>query len=241
MSRVRTSQVGRGMVVLCLLMAFPTYADSYLVLGDSTEPAGISGFAATEKKINVGEFDTTYELFSTGTQAHGSSTRTVTTYAGIKGITWREDKDKPCDMVVDAKELVSGLVYGDSKTAAVAPNGDFGICGGKPGNEKRVRLSAAAHYVRGVQVCTTDKKNSDDNRLKGIRLYIAEVKADGSVTALNNYEQDRHTNCAVWRTTVSCPAGHIASGVRVHHRGGYFTGLGLKCRKVEVGSQPHKS
>lgn len=241
MSYTRTSVVCSGMVAMGCLFAFPSHAGSYLVLGDSTEPASISGFAATERKINVGEFDTTYQLFSTGTQAHGSSSQTVTTYAGIKGITWSEDNDKPCDMKVDAKELVSGLVYGDSKTAAVARDGEFGICGGKLGNEKRVQLSGAARYVRGVQVCTTDKKDSDDNRLKGIRLYIAEVKADGSVTALNNYEQDQHTNCVVWRTTVNCPSGHIASGVRVHHRDGYFTGLGLKCRKVEVSSQPHKS
>ena len=241
MSRLRTLQVCSGMVVLCLLAAFPSRADSYLILGDSTEPSSISGFAGTEKKINVGEFDTTYEVYSTGTQSHGAGSHTVTTYAGIKGITWSEDKDKPCDIRVNAKELVSGLVYGDSKTAAVAKDGVFEICGGNPGNTKSVQFSNANYYVRGVQVCTTDKKNSDDNRLKGIRLYIAEVKSDGSVSALGNYEQDLHTNCATWRSTVTCPTGHIATGMRVHHRDGYFTGLGLKCRKVEVGSQPHKS
>lgn len=156
-----------GMVAMGCLFALPSHAESYPVLGDAVEPDSVSGFAATENKINVGEFDTPYQLFSTGTQAHGSSSRTVTTYAGIKGVTWSEDKDKPCDIEVDAKELVSGLVYGDSKTPAVARDGEFGICGGKPGNAKRAHLSGATHYVRGVQVCTTDKKDSDDNRLKG--------------------------------------------------------------------------
>ena len=241
MSITRTSIVCSGVATIGLLLASPGHAENYLILGDSSAPGSVSGFAAAEKKINVGEFDTTYQLFSTGTQDHGSDSRTVTTYAGIKGVTWSEDKDKPCRIEVDAKELASELVYGDSRTPAVARDGSFEICSGKAGNEKAVRFSKASYYVRGVQVCTTDKKDSDDNRLKGIRLYIADVKPDGSVTFLNNYEQDKHTNCATWRSTVSCPAGSIASGLNVHHRDGYFTGLGLKCRKVEVNSQPHKS
>lgn len=98
-----------------------------------------------------------------------------------------------------------------------------------------------AYYVRGVQVCTTDEHDGDDDRLKGIRLYSADAKSDGLVTFLNNYEQDKHTHCATWRSTVTCPAGSIAPGLNVHHRDGSFTGLGLKWRRVEVSSQPHKS
>lgn len=196
----RTSVVCSGMVAMGCLFALPGHAESYLVLGDSVEPGSVSGLAATEKKINVGEFDAPYLLFFDGDSGARIEQPHCHDLRRDQGRHLGRRQGKPCDIEVDAKALVSGLGYGDSKTAAIAQDGNFGI-----------------------------------------RLYIAEVRADDSVIALNHCEQDKHTNCAAWRAAVNCPAGHIASGLRVHHRDDYFTGLGLKCRKVEVGSQPHKS
>ncbi|NWG38511.1 MAG: hypothetical protein HXY27_00885 [Hydrogenophilaceae bacterium] len=228
---------------LGLLMSAPGHAANYVVLGDTSEPDGISGFLGTPHLINVGEFSVDYEPVSTGTQAHGSGSRTLTTYAGIRGITWSEDKDKPCDIVVDAKELVSGRQVGDSNTAVMAKDGHFEICKGSKGNTKVVEFGNSKHYVHGIGVCTTDKKDSTENRLKGIRIYPTEVKDDGTLNRMSNYVQNKHTNCndKYWRKPVNCPTGYIASGLRVHHRDGYFTGIGLKCRKVELGNSPNKS
>lgn len=231
---------GLGMVVLT---SAPGHAENYVVLGDTSEPASVSGFLGTLQRVNVGEFSITYELFSTSPQDSGSSSRTLTTHAGIHGITWSEDKDKPCDIEVDAKELVDGRQAGDSKTAVLAADGHFEICKGSKGNAKTVQFSNSRYFLHGIGVCTTDHKDSADNRLKGIRIYATEVKANGTLNRMNNYEQNKHTNCndKYWRTPVYCPSGYIASGLKVHHRDGYFTGIGLKCRKIELSSSPNLS
>lgn len=238
--RLTTCSIALG---LGFLVSASSHAANYVVLGDTLEPDSISGFLGTMHRINVGEFSVTYELFSTGTQAHGSSSRTLTTYAGIHGITWSEDKDKPCDIEVDAKELVSGRRVGDSNTAVVAKDGHFEICKGSKGNTKEVQFSNSKYYLHGIGICTTDKKDSTENRLKGIRIYPTEVKDDGTLNRMSNYVQNKHTNCndKYWRTPVYCPTGYIASGLKVHHRDGYFTGIGLKCRKVGLASSPNES
>jgi len=147
-------------------------------------------------------------------------------FYGVKQILWEEDNDKPCYLNVQAKKLSSP----EGKVAEIS------ICKGNAGNKKIVELTVDNHYLRGIAVCTTDRKDSSDNRLKGIRLYAAEVEPDGKVIALNAFEKNEHTNCAKWHPAVYCPSGHIANAVYAYYKGGnkggYFTGLGLKCAKV---------
>ncbi len=48
-------------LALGLLMSAPGYAANYVVLGDTSEPASVSGFLGTMKLVNVGEFSIDYE------------------------------------------------------------------------------------------------------------------------------------------------------------------------------------
>jgi len=151
-------------------------------------------------------------------------------FYGLKKILWEENSDKPCFLSAEGRILSAP----DQGKVAQISN-----CKGSGGNKKIVELTMDGHYVRGIAACTTDKKDSSDNRLKGIKLYAAEVKSDGKVIALNAFEKNEHTNCSKWHTAVYCPAGHIANAVYVYSKGGdasgndgYFTGLGLKCAEV---------
>jgi len=220
---------------LLSVSVLPAQAAS-LVLGDSSEPDRISGYAGTMTRLNIGEFEHRYKR---GGYDGTTVTATATTYAGMQGITWSEDKDKPCEITAQARALNPAYVYEDGSTAK-APSGSRNVCKGKPGNEKTVAFSNSRHYVRGVAVCTTDKQDSSDNRLKGIKLYAAEVNANGSVAALNAFEKSEHTNCKIWHPAVECSAGAIVSGLRLYEKDGAFTGLGLKCRRVEVSASPNK-
>lgn len=76
-----------------------------------------------------------------------------------------------------------------------------------------------------MAACTTDKKDSADNRLKGIRIYAAQVNADGTVKALNTFEDNKHNHCEKWHAPVYCPAGHLVTGLKLYHKDDAFTVL----------------
>ena len=195
---------GSTVLGFALLAALPSHAGDTLTLGTATVPNKISGYTGDKKVADA--------------------------YYGLKKILWEEDNDKPCYLSAEARKLSSP---DEGRLAEIS------ICKGSAGNKKIVELNEADHYVRGIAVCTTDKKDSSDNRLKGIKIYVAEVKSDGKVLALNAFEKNEHTNCSEWHAAVYCPAGHIANAVNVFYKGGdasgkggYFTGLGLKCAQV---------
>ena len=146
---------------------------------------------------------------------------------GLKTVTWYEKADKPCKLTISARDL-----YDPDKLVATSDY-ELDICGGAASNKKLVSFTdSRRNFIRGVAVCTTDKKDSSDNRLKGIKIFAAKVTTDGQVTELTTFEKNEHTNCAKWRKAVYCPAGHVAHGIQIHHTDGYFRGLAVKCRKV---------
>lgn len=158
-----------------------------------------------------------------GISGYSGTKKTVDPFYAVKEIYWEEDKDDPCSITVE------GRILSKPEEGKIA---NYNLCKGSGGNRKKVALTASGNYGRGVAVCTTDKKDSADNKLKGIKLYAAEVKSDGKVVTLNTYEKNEHTNCAKWHKAVYCPAGHVMNGVHVYSKDTSFTGLGIKCAKV---------
>jgi hypothetical protein len=148
---------------------------------------------------------------------------------GLRAVTWWERNNRPCKLRLSARSLEDG------QQSVTFTGNTLDICGGNPGasSMRNVNFDANPRYfVRGIAACTTDKNDSANNRLKGIKIYPARVTRQGAVTPLNSFEKVERNNCKFWHPPVHCPAGHIAYGVRVHHNGDSFRGLGLRCRKV---------
>lgn len=215
-------------------------ADS-LVLTDDWESNQVSGHSATMFRLNAGEYTYKYDWPPLNVV---SSTREIleeTTYAGIKGFTWWEDGDKPCKITAHSVALNTVNSRSSSHVKSEPDDKSKSICDGSPGDKKKAKfVDGTDRYVRGVAVCTTDKKKSSDERLKGIRIYAAEVRSDGTVEALDVERDDKHINCKQWHSPIYCPTGYIVSGLKVHHRNDYFTGLGIKCRRIEKAKTPFK-
>ena len=82
-------------------------------------------------------------------------------------------------------------------------------------------------HVYGVNVCT----NSLQTRLKGVMLFGGVVVSDGTFFPAGVPAYFVRPNCNTWHSAVFCPAGQVASKVRIHHTGGVH-GLSLGCRVV---------
>lgn len=188
-----------------------------------------SGYTGALLNVNAGEFS--FDEIIDDSEGGYKQRRTV--FAGIREISWSEKADKPCKIKAKSYALDHSISGGTSKTKS--------ICSGSGGSEKTVKLTTSRHFIRGIAVCTTDKRDSSKNRLKGIRIYPALVSDNGTVTNLNNYEEVRRTNCPKrFKPAVFCPTGFIASGLRVYHNTDSFRGVGLRCRRVIVSTTPFK-
>ncbi|MGD2081368.1 MAG: hypothetical protein PVF91_00255 [Chromatiales bacterium] len=234
-------------LIIVGLLAATSYAPAvqtdFLVLADDWESDRVSGHPAAKFRLDAGEYTYSYDWPPLRPLVANASReiRQETTYAGLKGLTWRETAGRPCKIWVHSAAL--NAVYPTSSTQVKRQPEDKArsICNGIAGNEKRARFGDGTDlFVRGVAVCTSDKKKSGDERLTGIRIYAAEVKPGGTVAALDVDREDMDADCRQWHAPVHCPAGYIVSGLQVHHRDHYFTGLGIKCRRVIVASTPFR-
>jgi hypothetical protein len=75
--------------------------------------------------------------------------------------------------------------------------------------------------------------------LKGVKVYRTRIEDDGSFSMISNPTTLDRPNCDDnWREPAMCPSGTVATDLVVHIRPDgkkdVFTGLSLKCRKVEV-------
>ncbi len=84
-------------------------------------------------------------------------------------------------------------------------------------------------FVRGIRACTN---NSSNHRLKGIQIFGATISSTGVVTPVGDMDWYTRPNCQTWHPAVYCPAGQIATKVRVHRTGDEINGLSLACRDV---------
>ncbi len=148
------------------------------------------------------------------------------TDAGISKVSIFEKKDKPCELHVELRELYDAQAYNPPISGSLCTPGSDHVVVSFSENPR--------YYLRGVAACTNDKKDTSKRRLKGIKIYPAKVKRDGTVTNLSTNEGDEQAHCKIWHPAVYCPGGFIASKVRAHYKDDYFTGLSLRCREVVI-------
>lgn len=162
-----------------------------------------------------------------------------------------------------ARSVIRNLVFGDFKiiedrsSPERAPGGGVKTdssgnikfakhidldCGG---NEKSAVLPNFDQYVYRLQVCTTDKRDTWDDKLKGVRIWSRSVRykdyKPGETPILVDestpHEDIHKPHCDKWHKPVQCAAGEIATGLRVHYstkNHNPISGLALLCRKLQL-------
>jgi hypothetical protein len=147
-------------------------------------------------------------------------------YQGLFGIEWWENADDPCKM--------TGFTHHLNTFDVKQPSTTIGACS-SPGNRKYVNVAGNADNIYKIQVCTTDKSRTNKDKLKGIRVWGRSIEYSKplKLTTQSTAQEVKHTNCKEWHDAVACPAGQIATRLRVHYNSEYdITGLALICRKV---------
>ena len=152
----------------------------------------------------------------------GTGTTTIGAGSDVHAInllTVGESFNVPCYLSVYKSDINVG---GDSIFA------NWGTCT-YTSHEEVGWLNNSGIHVHGIAVCT----NSSHDRVKGIQLFGGQVLSDGTFWAMDLPISFSRPNCAVWHTAVFCPAGQVATKVRIDHDGGdTMTGLSLGCRVV---------
>jgi len=199
-------------------------------------------------------------------------------YQVLNDIFWGEKTDDPCGLYINTghinthtqvldphympdKPVVNKYVLGKFEITTESREPYFDASG-KLQHAKRIKLdcggnlkfvSAIANdkYVYKLNVCTTDKRNSYDNKLKGVRIWLRtltykDYKAGRAPELIDEPtpQEAHHTNCEEWRTPVACDPGEVATRLRVHHNDvghrDWVTGLSLICKTVTVKEPPIK-
>lgn len=104
-------------------------------------------------------------------------------------------------------------------------------CSEKKSSSKTIGFSDKDSFVVGIEACT-DKFN---DQIKGVRLYGATLNREKNKLVKKKRKEFSRPLCTKkrWRTPVFCPAGQVATKLRVStkYRGG--TALGLFCQKIQ--------
>jgi hypothetical protein len=152
-------------------------------------------------------------------------------FQALWGVQWWEDGDDPCKFSAFGRHLNQ---KDNTKVATTA------FCNGSPGNDKTIERRGDNEYITAIQACTTDKSNAQKDKIKGFRAWgrIVDTKTAG-IGSENGPSEVTHTNCKTWKSKVSCPAGMIASKIKVYserYNGesgpGVAKGVALGCRRL---------
>jgi hypothetical protein len=154
----------------------------------------------------------------------------------LEAIAIGEEADHPCFMEAHFVPLPGSKLGTNDKEAKAETL--YASC--KPRQVKGA-LVGAGNFVTALQVCTNDKKESTESRIKGLRLWGASVGSDGKLRQNLTPGEYELPNCADWKTKVSCPEGTIATGLRGSDNGtggiGSYQGIALRCSKLTAGEK----
>ena len=237
--------------------------------------------ATTHASAAPDKFELVGKDVSTAVSGYAGGWETLGTdgnYQGLHTILWGEKTDDPCGMYVITshinnfssvmlqydlpdKDKVSQYVFGDFNIVTNAHRPYFeGLelrhveevkldCNG---DKKLVSAIGSDSLVYKIQVCTTDKRNTHDNKLKGIKFWTRSLtyrdyKPDDKPILINQQtpqQADHAPHCDKWHTPVQCDSGEIATRLVVHHNAtghrDWVTGLALMCKKVRLKESPSK-
>lgn len=149
-------------------------------------------------------------------------------------IQWWEDGDEACKFKLYTRQINKGTIESPEAEA----------CSDSPGSEKWVARRGPHEYITALQVCTTDKKDTTKNKLKGIRLWGRILNPEtGALGPVNTPEDQARPHCKKWHPKVECPDGEVATAITVYSEMGRAypaaplhssaKGISLGCRKVQ--------
>lgn len=137
----------------------------------------------------------------------------------VSAIAVAERWDNPCWLRTTKAEI------NNNNTSLSA---DFDQCTTTGPSQSAGWLNNAGIYAYGLAVCT----HAGSDRLKGVMLFGGTISSSGVLNPLGILSDFERTNCNTWHNAVFCPAGQVATKVRVHHTGSTISGLSLGCRTV---------
>lgn len=90
------------------------------------------------------------------------------------------------------------------------------------------------HYIEGIKICTSGEKgNTAKKRLKGVKLYGARLRSDGSIQSGVTTATFKRANCKQWEKKAMCPKGQLAYAVTMYRGDKGINGASLLCKAVE--------
>ncbi len=180
----------------------------------------------------------------------------------VYGIQWSERSDQPCWFKVYTARLTGTTGSGANKTyqwskRAKVLSTDGGGCTENSSSRAEVfwqseepwrpapqwTKTSGVHGVKAVEVCNSKERDSNKERLKGIRFHYTFVRGDGGLTndvPVGAVKYERPNCNGNWARKVSCPAGQVASALLIYKCSGAgrhypACGIGLECA-APVGS-----
>lgn len=148
--------------------------------------------------------------------------------SALTGTFIRENLDRPCQLTLFGRDI-GGQTGGRGNVILRLCNRATGTANA---TSSVINLDAP-RFVRAIEVCTTNKKNTANDRLKGLRIIAASIDpTTGQVTSESTEESYEYARCNRWHSRVSCPSGEVAVGMRVHANGKAIRGLELECAPV---------
>ncbi len=200
-------------------VAYADSSDSIQRYGESTRTP-LSGF-----KLDEAWFQTSYWAVPHDNKAMG-------------GLKMWEIADHACSWQMQYRKLTPLLASGEWSRKIKA-------CGSELGKSPKTVELGAGEYVEGIQICTNQRKNDKKTRLKGVRLFGARVKSDGTVQSGTSQTEFHRTNCKVWRQKAMCPEGQLAYAATFYEgKKGVFTngifGVELHCQAVRKETSVHR-
>lgn len=173
----------------------------------------------------------------------------------IYGIEWSERGDQPCWFKVHTARLTGTAGSGASKTYKWSKRSQDLLTSPSCSRHDASRLEvfwtseepwrpapewtriAGVHGLQAVEVCTSKERDSNKERLKGIRFHYTYVRGDGGLTndvAVGAVKQERPNCNGNWAPKVSCGPGKVASALLVYkcsEGGANFPacGIALEC------------
>ena len=158
----------------------------------------------------------------------------------ITDIAWAEYADHPCSFTVTGAHRFQDKWEEAAPVQASIPSGCKDTS-----SQFRVRSHfdhtdpSQGTFVSGIQICRSDKDDSDKERLKGIRIKTSTVDANGVVSdGVGGEDDHKLAHCKTWESWQTCKPGYLARRIVVGSVGPSAKSIALECAPVYTGARP---
>jgi hypothetical protein len=90
------------------------------------------------------------------------------------------------------------------------------------------------HLVTAVQVCTNNRPEPDQRKIKGVRFWGRRATAAGTWDTAEQSGSFERPHCRFWEARRDCPNNHFATALRGYYvdRSRGYAGIALRCTKL---------